>query len=95
MAAILELNDKLLPNFIIFEAAPHDLRTGPTKKPQPEYFLWLPLTVFVSYFLKRSMRSDEILSIPCGIIVMNSAVMVYGWFEAVSELSVGQILVCF
>ncbi|OWA50101.1 Serine/threonine-protein phosphatase 4 catalytic subunit [Hypsibius exemplaris] len=39
VAAILELNDKLGRNFIIFEAAPHDLRTGPTKKPQPEYFL--------------------------------------------------------
>lgn len=39
VAAILELNDHLHRNFIIFEAAPQESRGIPSKKPQTEYFL--------------------------------------------------------
>lgn len=39
VAAILELNDHLHRNFIIFEAASQENRGAPSKKPQSEYFL--------------------------------------------------------
>lgn len=39
VAAILELNEHLQRNFIIFEAAPQESRGMPSKKPQPDYFL--------------------------------------------------------
>ncbi|CAD5112399.1 DgyrCDS1620 [Dimorphilus gyrociliatus] len=39
VAAILELDDALRRQFIIFEAASRETRGVPLKKPQPEYFL--------------------------------------------------------
>lgn len=39
VAAILELNENLQRNFILFEAAPQESRGMPSKKPQPDYFL--------------------------------------------------------
>ena len=39
VAAILELNSKLEPNYKKFEAASHETRGVPAKKPAPEYFL--------------------------------------------------------
>lgn len=39
IAAILHLNDYLEKDFSIFEAASQDVRSVPSKKPQPEYFL--------------------------------------------------------
>ena len=41
VAAILELNDKLDANYKKFEAASHETRGVPAKKPAPEYFLWI------------------------------------------------------
>lgn len=39
VAAILELDEHRTPHFKIFEAAPQDSRSVPTKKPPPDYFL--------------------------------------------------------
>jgi len=39
VAAILELDEHLSREFIIFEAAPQESRGVPAKKPQPDYFL--------------------------------------------------------
>jgi len=39
VAAILELDENLSRNFKIFEAAPHEARNVPSKKPHPDYFL--------------------------------------------------------
>jgi len=39
VAAILELDEHLQREFIIFEAAPQEQRGIPSKKPQPDYFL--------------------------------------------------------
>lgn len=39
VAAILELNEHLHRDFIIFEAAPQESRGIPSKKPQADYFL--------------------------------------------------------
>lgn len=39
VAAILELDEHLAREFIIFEAAPQESRGVPAKKPQPDYFL--------------------------------------------------------
>ena len=39
VAAILELDENLTPNYKKFEAATHDTRGVPSKKPAPEYFL--------------------------------------------------------
>ncbi|GAM18434.1 hypothetical protein SAMD00019534_016090 [Acytostelium subglobosum LB1] len=39
VAAILQLDEKLKKNFVIFEAAPQESRGVPAKKPAPEYFL--------------------------------------------------------
>jgi len=39
VAAILELNDHLHRDFIIFEAAPQESRGIPCKQPQIDYFL--------------------------------------------------------
>lgn len=40
VAAILELDEHLQREFIIFEAAPQETRGIPSKKPVPDYFLW-------------------------------------------------------
>lgn len=63
VAAILELDEHLQREFIIFEAAPQETRGIPSKKPVADYFLWSPradshdvssldpfLFVFSSYF---------------------------------------------
>jgi len=39
VAAILGLDDNLARDFKIFEAAPHEARNVPSKKPHPDYFL--------------------------------------------------------
>lgn len=39
VAAILELNEYLHRDFVIFEAAPQESRGIPSKKPQADYFL--------------------------------------------------------
>ena len=39
VAAILELDENLKPDFKVFEAAPQDSRAAPSKKPPPDYFL--------------------------------------------------------
>lgn len=39
VAAILELDEHLQREFIIFEAAPQETRGIPSKKPVPDYFL--------------------------------------------------------
>ncbi len=39
VAAILELDEKLNPEYKIFEAAPQEARGVPPKNPQPDYFL--------------------------------------------------------
>lgn len=41
VAAILELDEHLQKEFIIFEAAPQETRGLPSKKPVADYFLWL------------------------------------------------------
>ena len=45
VAAILELDENLTKFYKIFEAAPQEARGVPktTKKPAPEYFLWINL----------------------------------------------------
>lgn len=40
VAAILELDEHLQREFIIFEAAPQETRGIPSKKPVADYFLW-------------------------------------------------------
>lgn len=40
VAAILELDEHLQKEFIIFEAAPQETRGIPSKKPVADYFLW-------------------------------------------------------
>ena len=40
VAAILELDENLNPNYKRFEAATNETRGVPAKKPAPEYFLW-------------------------------------------------------
>ena len=42
VAAILELDEHLQREFIIFEAAPQETRGIPSKKPVADYFLWGP-----------------------------------------------------
>jgi serine/threonine-protein phosphatase 4 catalytic subunit len=39
VAAILELDEHLNKEYKIFQAAPMDLQTAPSKKPMPEYFM--------------------------------------------------------
>eukprot|EP01133_Synstelium_polycarpum_P013440 gene13440-15839_t len=39
VAAILQLDERLKKNFVIFDAAPQESRGVPAKKPAPEYFL--------------------------------------------------------
>jgi serine/threonine-protein phosphatase 4 catalytic subunit len=39
VAAILELDEQLNPEYKIFEAAPQDARGVPPKNPAPDYFL--------------------------------------------------------
>jgi len=39
VAAILNLDENLHREFVIFEAAPNDTRGQPSKRPQPDYFL--------------------------------------------------------
>jgi len=40
VAAILELDENLNMQFRVFEAAPHESRGVPSKRPAPDYFLW-------------------------------------------------------
>lgn len=55
VAAILELDEHLQKEFIIFEAAPQETRGIPSKKPVADYFLWMlllplpPCAASVSY----------------------------------------------
>ena len=39
VAAILNLDENMQREFVIFEAAPNDTRGQPSKRPQPDYFL--------------------------------------------------------
>ena len=39
VAAILNLDENMKREFVIFEAAPNDTRGQPSKRPQPDYFL--------------------------------------------------------
>lgn len=39
VASVLKLNENLEKEFVLFNAAPQDSSTIPSKKPPPEYFL--------------------------------------------------------
>lgn len=54
VAAILELDENLQRDFTIFEAAPQESRGIPSRKPQPDYFLWFPLPILVFHRFNTS-----------------------------------------
>ena len=49
VAAILELDENLNPNYKRFEAATNETRGVPAKKPAPEYFLWF-INIFIQFY---------------------------------------------
>ena len=62
IAAILELDENLQHDFTIFEAAPQENRGIPSKKPQADYFLWVPIDSMILYvfYFGRRIYSDDI-----------------------------------
>lgn len=49
VASILKIDDNLNKEFKKFDAASHESRVIPAKKPIPEYFLWFLGTFFINY----------------------------------------------